>query len=52
MRKIKVVSKSGEETEKEQGGVYMQRGYLQFETFAAIRRRRLRVNQILKQKYA
>lgn len=51
MRKIKVVSKSGEETEKEQGGVYMQRGYLRFETFAAIRKRRLKVNALLK-KYA
>jgi hypothetical protein len=51
MKKVKVVLKSGEETEREQSGVFMQRGYRRFETFSDIKKRRGRVNRLLK-KYA
>jgi len=51
MKKRKTVAKSGEEAERDQGGVYMQRGYVRFETFSDIRKRRVRVNKLL-QRYA
>jgi|GEM_PF-3534250 len=47
MRKIRVVSKPKEETEKEDFG-RMQRGYLKFETFSDIQKRRDRVDALLK----
>ena len=47
MRKIKVVSKPKEEAEKQDFG-RMQRGYLRFETFADIEKRRDKVDALLK----
>jgi len=47
MKEVKVILKSGEETEREQSGVYMQRGYRRFKTFSDIKKRRKRVNELL-----
>lgn len=47
MRKVKVVSKPKERADNEHFG-RMQRGYLRFETFADIEKRRDKVDALLK----